>query len=87
MDRVEQYHRAAEECRQMAQRSHVPKHEERWLRLADRWQAMALEAEEMSRSVPIAPEPPPASSPSKFLVANLLSELSEAERLEMAGLR
>lgn len=83
MDRLEQYRRAAGDCRQMAERSHVAKHKERWLRIAERWTSLAKEIEEdPHRHVSIVPEQPPVRG-TKFLVSSLLSELPDGEKAEL----
>jgi hypothetical protein len=82
MDRVEQYRRAAEDCRQMAERAHVQKHKDRWLRISDLWAGLAKDAEkDPSRSIPLVPEQPPGTNnEARFLVSSLLSNLSDGEK-------
>ena len=83
MDRLDQYRRAADDCRQMAMRSHVPKHKERWLRIAERWTTLAMEIEnDPHRHVSIVPEQLQVRA-NKFLVSSLLSELPDYEKAEL----
>jgi len=85
MDRLEQYRIAADDCRQMAARSHVPKHQERWLRIAERWTSLAKEIEnDPHRHVSIIPEQPQARI-NRVLVSSLLSELSDEEKAGLMG--
>jgi hypothetical protein len=38
---ADEYRRRAAECRELAAKSHVPAHKERWLKIAEKWMRMA----------------------------------------------